>query len=75
MLAQGLTLLIAGMGTVVVFLWIMVLLMQAMAAFFRRFAHLFPEEETAASHISRIKADESLDIAIAIATVKKYTSQ
>ena len=43
-MAQGLVLLVIGMATVFAFLVLLVVAMQASAAFFKKYAHLFPEE-------------------------------
>ena len=72
MLAKGLTLMLTGMGTVFVFLCVMVLAMTGAAAFFKRFAHRFPDDRPEESHIERIKKDETVEIAVAIAAVESY---
>jgi Na+-transporting methylmalonyl-CoA/oxaloacetate decarboxylase gamma subunit len=71
MIMRGIVLMFVGMGTVIVFLWLMVLVMHATALFFKRFAHLFPEKTPAVSHLNRITPDESVLVAIAIAAVKR----
>lgn len=72
MLMQGFTLMVAGMATVLLFLWIMVLIMNGTALFFRRFAHLFADPEPGRSHLDRLTRDDSIDIAIAIAAIKHH---
>ena len=44
MLMQGITLLLIGMSTVFVFLVLLIVAMNCSAGFFKKFAHLFPEE-------------------------------
>jgi sodium pump decarboxylase gamma subunit len=73
MLAQGLTLMVTGMATVLLFLWIMVMVMQGTAWFFRRFAHVFADREPDGSHLELITRDDSLDIAIAVAAIRHST--
>ena len=66
-MAQGLVLLVIGMATVFAFLVLLVVAMQASAAFFKKFAHLFPEEvvKTAAPAASPMVA-----IAVALAAIR-----
>ena len=71
-LSRGLELMATGMGVVFGFLIIMVIAMSINAAFFRKFAHLFPEEETPKTGLQRHGEDLSA-IAVAIAAVKAYT--
>ena len=66
LLTQGLVLMIAGMGVVFCFLSLLVVAMKTMAAFFRRFAHWFPEEEPAPAGTGRRPQDHAA-IALAIA--------
>ena len=70
-MAQGLVLLVIGMATVFAFLVLLVLAMQGAAAFFKKFAHLFPEEvaETAA-----LAANPSVAIAVALAAIRAKRS-
>lgn len=70
MVTQGLTLMVAGMATVLLFLWIMVLVMQATACFFRKYAHVFADPEPEQSHLGQLTRDDSIDIAIAVAAVR-----
>ncbi len=63
-----------GMGVVFAFLISMVVLMTAVAAFFRKFAHLFPEAEPevkkaspSGGGASRVEADPSTKLAVAVA--------
>ncbi len=66
-MAQGLVLLVIGMATVFAFLVLLVLAMQGSAAFFKKFAHLFPEEivKTAAPATNPVAA-----IAVALAAIR-----
>ena len=68
---EGLKLMAAGMGVVFVFLAILVAAISATAAFFKRFAHLFPEEEAPKTGLER-RGEDLSSIAVAIAAVKAY---
>ena len=72
MLTQGLTLMVAGMGTVIVFLLVMVVVMHATAWFFRRFAHVFAEVKQPESHLQTLVPDDTINIAVAIAAIRHY---
>jgi len=74
MIQAGLTLMIAGMGVVFLFLTIMVLVMNGTAAFFKKYAHLFPEEAKPESHITQLASDDSAEIAVVVAAIKAYNS-
>ncbi len=63
---QGFVLLVVGMATVFSFLVLMVLAMTLAAAFFRKFAHLFPEEPAAEPSAT----DPSAVIAAALAAIR-----
>lgn len=63
---QGLVLLIVGMVTVFGFLVLLVASMQLSAVFFKKFAHLFPEEVVAKS----APASPVQAIAIALAAIR-----
>lgn len=63
---QGFVLLVIGMATVFSFLILMVLAMNLAASFFKKFAHLFPEETAAAP----ASADPSAMIAAALAAIR-----
>jgi len=69
LLMQGIVLMVIGMATVFSFLVLMIVAMNSSAAFFRKFAHLFPEEVP-----TPVKAASSVDpvteIAIALAAIK-----
>ena len=66
-MTQGLVLMVVGMATVFAFLILLVAAMQLSAVFFKKFAHLFPEEvaETASSTASPVAA-----IAVALAAIR-----
>ena len=66
LLMQGLVLMVIGMATVFAFLVLMIVAMSASAAFFRKYAHLFPEEEEQAAPV----CDPLAPIAVAIAAVR-----
>ncbi|HKL21297.1 MAG TPA: OadG family protein [Tichowtungia sp.] len=66
-MGQGLVLLIVGMATVFAFLVLLVIAMQTSAAFFKKYAHLFPEE---APQTSAPAADPSAAIAAALAAIR-----
>jgi len=63
---QGLVLMIVGMGTVFGFLVLMVTSMQLSAAFFKKFAHLFPEETVSDSGT----VSPAVAIAVALAAIR-----
>ncbi len=63
---QGLVLMIVGMGTVFGFLVLMVTSMQLSAAFFKKFAHLFPEEPVSDSGT----VSPAAAIAVALAAIR-----
>ncbi len=70
---EGLMLMVLGMGVVSSFLVIMVVLMKITAGFFKKFAHLFPEKEEPEVYAAPVVADDSIEIAVAIAAVKAHT--
>ena len=72
MLSEGIVLMVAGMGTVFVFLWLMVLVMGGTAWFFQRFAHVFADEQPAESHLAVIAQDNYVEIAVAVAAIRHY---
>ncbi len=69
LLKQGGVLMFVGMATVFAFLVLMVWIMTGTAAFFRKYAHLFPEE-TAAAPKAKTAADPGAEIAVALAAIK-----
>jgi len=66
---QGLVLMGIGMATVFTFLVLMIVAMNRSAAFFKAFAHLFPEEETTPAKAASA-TDPAVEIAIALAAIK-----
>ena len=69
LLMQGVVLMVIGMAVVFAFLVLLILSMNASAAFFRKFSHLFPEEEPAAKP-SAAAADPTAEIAVALAAIR-----
>ena len=69
LLMQGVTLMVIGMATVFSFLVLLILAMSSSAAFFRKFAHLFPEEVQEAAKVDS-KSDPVAEIAVALAAIK-----
>jgi len=69
LLMQGIVLMVIGMATVFAFLVLLIAAMNASAAFFRKFAHLFPEPEQAPAKV--VKAtDPTEEIAVALAAIR-----
>ena len=67
-----------GMGVVFAFLILMVACMTGVAAFFRKFSHLFPEEEAevkkaspSAGGAARGEADATAKVAVAVAAAHR----
>jgi sodium pump decarboxylase gamma subunit len=69
LLMQGVTLMVIGMATVFSFLVLLIVAMNASAAYFRKFAHLFPEEDTETSKAASA-SDPTAEIAVVLAAVK-----
>ncbi len=69
LLMQGVTLMVIGMATVFAFLVLLIAAMNGSAAFFKKFAHLFPEEVKSPSK-SAPKSDPVAEIAVALAAIK-----
>ncbi len=67
LLMQGVVLMVIGMATVFAFLVLMIVAMNCSAAFFRKFAHLFPEETAPAKSGG---ADPMAAVAVALAAIK-----
>ena len=67
LLMQGVVLMVIGMATVFAFLVLLILAMNASAAFFRKFAHLFPEKEVATKPAA---VDPIAEIAVALAAIR-----
>jgi sodium pump decarboxylase gamma subunit len=69
LLMQGIVLMVIGMATVFAFLVLLILSMNGSAAFFGKFAHLFPEEEAAPKKTPAV-ADPVAEIAVALAAIR-----
>ena len=69
LLMQGIVLMVIGMATVFSFLVLMILAMSGSAAFFRKFAHLFPEEAQVPAKAA-VAMDPVAEIAVALAAIK-----
>lgn len=67
LLMQGVVLMVIGMATVFGFLVLLILAMNGSAAFFQKFAHLFPEEQVATKTAA---ADPTAEIAVALAAIR-----
>ena len=67
-LMDGLVLMVIGMATVFTFLVLLILAMNGSAAFFHKFAHLFPEEVAEAPKAAA--ADPVAEIAVALAAIR-----
>jgi sodium pump decarboxylase gamma subunit len=67
LLMQGIVLMVIGMATVFAFLVLLILSMSTSAAFFRKFAHLFPEEQAV---LQKSNADPAAEIAVALAAIR-----
>jgi sodium pump decarboxylase gamma subunit len=65
LLMQGIVLMVIGMATVFAFLVLLILAMNGSAAFFKKYAHLFPEEEKTPA-----AGDRLAPIAIVLAAIR-----
>jgi Na+-transporting methylmalonyl-CoA/oxaloacetate decarboxylase gamma subunit len=72
MLTHGLILMVVGMGTVGIFLIVMVLIMQATGNWFVAHEHLFAPAGEPQRQPERSRPDESAAIAVAIAAVAAF---
>ena len=70
MMMQGVVLMVIGMVTVFAFLVLMIVAMNCSAAFFSKFAHLFPEPEAAPAPKKAAAADPTAEIAVALAAIR-----
>ena len=70
LLGQGITLMVIGMATVIVFLVLLIAVVNASAGFFRKFAHLFPEEVAATKTSAKTGVDPAEEIAAIIAAIR-----
>lgn len=75
MIIDGLRFMVVGMGVVFFFLTLLVAAMHCSAAFFSRYAHLFPEVEPVAAKSKKREMDDSADIAIAIVAARAATQR
>lgn len=71
MMSQGLVFMCVGMLVVFAFLTLLVFSMGLVAAFFKRFAHLFPAEKKKESNLKNIATDYA-EIAAVVATATAY---
>ena len=75
-ITQGLTLMLAGMGTVMLFLTLMVSIMQLTGGYFKKNIERFREQPVgAANRIERISKDDSDEIAVIVATITAYINK
>ena len=75
MISDGFILMFAGMGTVFLFLSLMVVVIQGASSFLGRFAHIMPEaapQPKRAPQVQAAKGDETQRIAVVLAAVKAY---
>lgn len=70
LLMQGVTLMIIGMATVVAFLVLLIVAMSCSAGFFKKFAHLFPEEVVETKAPAAATADPTEEVAAIIAAIR-----
>ena len=68
-LMDGIVLMVIGMATVFTFLVLLILAMNGSAAFFRKFAHLFPDEAAEAPK-GAAAVDPAAEIAVVLAAIK-----
>jgi len=66
---QGMVLMMIGMGTVFGFLVLLVASMQLSTVFFKKFAHLFPEESSSVS--ASVNPDPMIVVALAALRAKR----
>ncbi len=69
LLMQGIVLMVIGMATVFSFLVLLIMAMSGSAMFFRKFAHLFPEEASIPTKAAS-SVDPVAEIAVALAAIK-----
>ncbi len=68
-LIQGVVLMIIGMASVFAFLVLMILAINSSAGFFRKYAHLFPEEHPAVPKKTTL-TNPDVEIAVALAAIR-----
>jgi sodium pump decarboxylase gamma subunit len=71
-IGQGAVLMVIGMGVVFAFLTLLVISMNCSAAFFKKYAHLFPEEPVQGP--ARKTGTDCSDVALAVAMVRHHTN-
>lgn len=69
LMMQGVVLMVIGMVTVFAFLLLLIISMNGLTLFFKKFGHLFPAEEEA-SVKAVLTADPLAEIAVALATIR-----
>ncbi len=69
LLIQGVVLMVIGMATVFAFLVLMIVAINGSAQFFRKFAHLFPEEHPIVTKKQPL-TDQNEEIAVALAAIR-----
>jgi len=73
MISQGLILMAVGMGVVFIFLVIMIIMMNILAALMKPLARLIPEpEEKKEVRVKKAVVESNEDIAIAIAAASSF---
>ena len=75
-ITQGLTLMLAGMGTVILFLTLMVSIMKLTGIYFIKNIDRFREQPPqAANRLERIKHDDSDEVAVIVAAITAYINK
>lgn len=69
MIVYGLIIMVVGMGTVLLFLGLQVLMMQASAAFFGHFADRFADTPPVGGHLETLVSDHGAHLAVALAAI------
>lgn len=69
MISEALILMVAGMGTVMVFLSLLYCVMTFSAFIFQNYVK---EEPVSESHLGRLQNDDSANIAVALAAIRHY---
>ncbi len=68
LLMQGVVLMVIGMATVFSFLVLLILAMNGSAAFFDKFAYLFPKDEPVVAQ--KVAMDSVAEVAVALAAIR-----
>lgn len=75
-IGQGLTLMVAGMGTVILFLALMVTVMKVTGLYFIKHADRFKEDpQKSTSRLKRIPQDDSDEVAVIVAALTAYINK